>query len=73
MNRCLSLPAALVFLLSVFLPSLFVQTASARGFRVNQLPNGSVNGCLSCHVGSGGAAECLWPRNREWFSERSGK
>lgn len=32
-------------------------TAQARSFRVVQIPNGAVNGCLTCHIFAGG------PRN----------
>jgi hypothetical protein len=42
----------------LFVGLLFIITAAeARNFRVNEVPNGSVNNCLNCHFGAGG------PRN----------
>lgn len=47
------------FLGWVSLTLALAASASARDFRVNQLPNGRVNSCLNCHFSAGGGG----PRN----------
>lgn len=43
---------------NVFLIILFISTTYyfARSFRVNQIPNGSISGCLTCHNSSSGGS-----------------
>lgn len=38
----------------IILLVIFINVSFSRSFRVNQIPNGSVNGCLNCHTGNGG-------------------
>ena len=44
-------------LFTIFILLVMVTWSEARPFRVEQVPNGNVYGCLTCHTGTGG------PRN----------
>jgi hypothetical protein len=48
-----------VLTLGIALGLSFTNSAAARPFRVNQIPNGAINGCANCHINPAGGG----PRN----------
>ncbi len=47
-------PSARICLFLILIPLSFPSLVAARSFRVEEIPNGAANGCLTCHTGNGG-------------------